>query len=491
MASKRYTTDDYDETVDLLSATEKAKHPKRHPVRIIFLSVLGVIIVAGLGFAARVFTSANSIFVREADQSVIGQISGLFTATKSDLRGYEEDRINLLLMGHGGPGHPGSYLSDTNILVSVQPSTSTVAMVSIPRDLAVEIPGHPAGKINNALAFGFQEGKGEELMIDAVESVTGQTVHYFVRVDFTGFEKVIDDLGGVTVNVEKNFYDPLFPNQSYGYAPVSFKAGEQTMDGERALQYARSRHGNNGEGSDFARSKRQQQILFAMKEKTLSAETLLNPASILAIVDDLGDHLATNMTIGELQELYQMLKNVSEDRVINEVIDSGSDGLLLSYISETTGAYLLSPKAGTDDFSEIQERITNIFTANPIKLEHARVDIQNGTRTAGLAREVSEDLERQGIIVGEISNAQLRDRTDTVIYIQTTDPKPETLKFLEQQFSATSTTVIPDWVQANAPTNSNTNSNTNASTKPADFILVVGERHEPVTPAPLPNTTVL
>lgn len=440
-------------------------------------------VVGGLGFSWRVLSSANGIFVHQADKTVLGQITGLFTSTTSDLRGYDEDRINIVLLGHGGPGHPGSNLSDTNILVSIKPSTKQVAMTSIPRDLAVDIPGHPSGKINNALAHGMQDGVGEQLMIDALENVTGQEVHYFARVDFTAFQEIIDDIGGVSITVDRAFYDPLFPNNSYGYEPTSFKAGTQTMDGKTALKFARSRHGNNGEGSDFARSQRQQKILFAMKEKVLSSQTLLNPATVVSIVDDLGEHMATDMSIAEMMELYGLIKDVESGAVINQVIDNTPDGLLYSYISEETGAYLLSPKAGYDDFSEIHLVVEQVFTGNPIQEERPVVEIQNGTRIAGLAGLAGEDLKPRGFTVQGISNASDRAQETTVIYVLGGGAKPESLATLEQFYDATSTTTVPPWVL---------DGRYDATLPAPDFIIVLGKRHSPIEQSESqPGTVVL
>lgn len=484
MSKKRYTQDDFEKDVDLLEAEKKATSPTKHRGRKIFFSILAAVILLGVGFSYRVFSSANSIFVNEGSRSVIGQITGLITGDSKDLRGWDDDRINIALFGHGGPGHPGSYLSDTNILVSVKPSTSQVSMVSIPRDLAVDIPGHPSGKMNNALAYGFQDGVGEELMIDVMENVTGQKIHYFARVDFTAFQEIIDDIGGVEVTVDRTFYDPLFPNNSYGYDPISFQAGTQTMDGETALKFARSRHGNNGEGSDFARSQRQQKILFAIKEKVLSSQTLLNPSTIIAIVDDLGDHMATNMSVGEVLDVYDLTKDIQGDDAINQVVDNSADGLLYSYVSETTGAYLLSPKAGYDNFSEIHTMIEQIFTGNPIHDERPVVEIQNGTRIAGLAGQTGQEVERVGFTVQHVGNADQRDLETTIIYELTETSKPESLTYLEQTYGAVSTTAVPDWVLSSRedPTQS----------EQPDFIVVLGKRHSPVNNADtLPSTTVL
>jgi len=195
------------------------------------------------------------------------------------MTGQQEDRINILLLGIGGSGHDGPYLSDTNIILSIKPSTNQVAMISVPRDLAAKMGNYGFRKINNANAFGEleQSGNGGEYARKVFEDTFNISLPYYARVDFAAFKELIDAVGGINVDVQRSFVDTAYPGPNDSFQTISFEAGPQHMDGERALIFTRSRHGSNGEGSDFARAKRQQIMLAAFKKKLLSSETFLNP----------------------------------------------------------------------------------------------------------------------------------------------------------------------------------------------------------------------
>jgi polyisoprenyl-teichoic acid--peptidoglycan teichoic acid transferase len=412
----------------------------------VYLSV--VLILVGLTFSYKVILSANSVIASSDIPSLLGQLKYFVVAPEDLIDGEKEDRVNVLLLGMGGAGHSGGYLADTIMIASVKPSTKEVAFISIPRDLFVPIPDHNWRKINNAYAFGYvddPESGGEKLMTEVIENITGLTIHYYGRADFEGFKKVIDDLGGVDVDVDRTFYDPLFPDDNYGYQPVSFQEGNNHFNGEKALQFARSRHGNNNEGSDFARSQRQQKILLALKDKLLSSSTLLNPSLILNVIGDLADHVRTNMEPWEMIKLYNTVKDVSVDQIIDEVIDNSPDGPLHS---ETTidGAYILRPNAGPDDFSEIKDIAQNIFNTEEtktVKRENATIEIHNGTKISGLAAKTAETLRTAGYNVVAIGNATEQNNETTTIYDLTGGTKPQTLETLKLEIGSDVASTVP------------------------------------------------
>jgi LCP family protein required for cell wall assembly len=431
----------------------KSKKPRRTRSFLgkFFIYLFVVLTLVGLTFSYKVILSANSVIASSDIPSLLGQLKYLVVEPEDLINGEKEDRINVLLLGMGGAGHSGGYLADTIMIASVKPSTKEVAFISIPRDLYVPIPDNGWRKINNAYAFGYNKNPkngGEELMIEVIEDITGLTIHYYGRVDFEGFRKVIDDIGGVDVYVERTFYDPLYPDYNYGYQPVSFQQGNNHLNGEKALQFARSRHGNNNEGSDFARSQRQQKILLAAKEKILSTSTLLNPTLILNIVDDLADHVRMNMEPWEMIKLYNMVKDVSADQIIDEVIDNSPDGPLHS---ETTidGAYILRPNAGPDDFSEIKEIAQNIFQVEETKTvtrENATIEIHNGTKITGLAAKTAETLRNAGYNVVAIGNAADQNNETTTIYDLTGGTKPQTLAALKLEIGSEIASTVPAYL---------------------------------------------
>ncbi|MDD5040607.1 MAG: LCP family protein [Patescibacteria group bacterium] len=478
---------------DLLKVTEPATkvdpsvyHTTKIPKRSSLLwrstvLLLVIVILIGIGFLAKAVLAINS--TNDASGKKIGffeQIKNLVVNPSDQLDGEKDDRINILLAGIGGAGHDGAYLADTIIVASIKPSTNEVAMLSIPRDLYVEIPGYGSRKINNALAFGQMKdsnGGGEALLAQTVESVIGIPIHYYARLDFEGFRKAIDDLGGVDITVDQSFSDSQYPDYNHGYQPISFTTGEQHMSGERALQYVRSRHGTNGEGSDFARSKRQQKVLLALKNKFFSLNSLVNPARIVSALDDLGDHNRTNLQIWEIVKIAKLAQNITSDSLITQVLETGPEGVLVSDMTED-GAYILRPKSG--DFSEIKYLVKNIFSENLIREENASIEVQNGTSVAGLATITAEWLRGMKYTVDKVGNAGVGTTYEkTTIYDLTGGAKPYTLVSLRNLLNATISPTLPPFMthgdlNYETLTGLDNATNVNPSSEDIDVVIVVG-----------------
>ncbi len=390
------------------------------------------------------------------------------------LIGEENDRINILLLGMGGKGHDGAFLTDTIILASFKPSTKQVALVSIPRDLYVPIDGYGWKKINHANAYGEAKnpGQGAYLAMDVVSKITGQNIPYYVRIDFNNFKKLIDDLGGVEVYVSPGFTDTQYPDGKHGVTTISFKEGQQKLDGERALQYARSRHGNNGQGSDFARSRRQMQIIMAVKDKILSPSILLNPNKLINLYNNLSANIQTNLEAWQVLRLAQLGKDLRASDIVTKVIDNGPNGLLRSYISET-GAYVLTTRSG--DFSELHDFFANIFqdentTTPAIQAQpKLKVAVLNGTYLPGLARQTAAKLEKLGFKIAHIGNAVERNYNKTTI-IAINQKEPQALRRLKQELSAQLTNELPLNLQEKILAD---NSDLNIITD-LDFIVILG-----------------
>lgn len=353
----------------------------------------------------------------------------------SPLSGIREDRINVLLLGIGGEGHDGPQLTDTIIIASIKPSTKQLAMISIPRDLEVMIPGYGKTKINFANAFGEKQtpGNGARVTVDVLAKTLNVPIHYVVRVDFHGFEEIIDTVGGVTIDVERSFTDSEYPAPKNLFQTVSFTKGVQTMDGKTALIYARSRHGNNGEGSDFARARRQQRVLLALKEKIFSFETLTSPMRIQQIMTTLKTHLMTTLSFTEIIEMVKLGRDLDHANIRTLVLDDSPNGFLIP-ATGTEGAFLLRPKTG--NFSAIQDAINNIFSsevtvAPPVHTPPQRepeltpvtvgdttvIEIQNGTWRAGLAARIKKRLNDKEFSNITIGNSNVRPVAESSIYL--------------------------------------------------------------------------
>lgn len=186
-----------------------------------------------------------------------GLVGGVFLAA------WQSGQLNVLILGQDRrPGETGPVRTDTLILGAFDPQQPQVALLSIPRDLWVDIPGQGANRINTAHYFGelTQPGFGPELTKQTIQNNFGLTPHGYVLVDFAGFVALVDALGGIEVDVPETIVDENYPTYDYGYTTIMIPAGPQHMDGETALIYARTRHAD----SDFGRSERQQQVLRAL-----------------------------------------------------------------------------------------------------------------------------------------------------------------------------------------------------------------------------------
>ncbi len=385
--------------------------------------VLGVIV----GFF--VLRTASS----EEGRYLIRNLATLITSGDRPLRGERDDRINILLLGIGGNGHEGPLLADTVLLASYKPSTRQLALVSLPRDLQVPIPGIGLNKINAAYALSeaAAAGQGGPVTSQVAANVLGVPIHYYLRLDFTGFVTLIDQIGGVTVQVAAPIDDEFYPIPGQENAPdperfehLVIPAGTRTFDGALALKYVRSRKGRGIEGSDFARSRRQMQVLLAIRDRVLSFDTLLHPGRVSSLISAVREHLDTNLQPWELLRLQSFSRSVNLDDVRSVVLDDGPSGALVAGTSPG-GAYVLLPRNG--DFTGLHAIAANLFASStpgllgatkPANAQAAvaRIEIHNGTTVNGLAAKTLDYLDRRGYEVVGIDNAPVQTYQRTVLY---------------------------------------------------------------------------
>jgi len=416
---------------------------------------------------------------------VIGQIKHFVESSTSPLKGEDRGRINIALLGIGGKGHDGGELTDTIIASSLDLGAKKTAMVSIPRDLVVPIDNTLGWrKINNVNAYAerAQPGSGGLAASQAISTVLEAPIDYYVKIDFNGFVKIVDELGGINICVDRTFDDYTYPaagqedNPNYNsrFEHLHFEAGCQTMDGTTALKYARSRHAYGPEGTDFARAARQQKAIAAIKDKALSRETIFSPKKILNIITDLSDHIQTNLTLIEMTKLWGLVKDIKAEDIITRVLDNSPAGLLMDSVGED-GAYTLVPRAG--NFSELQYLYKNIFQSAPVDTkakvgeERARIQILNGTWINGLASRTAIDLEKYGFVVVGTANCSKQDYEKSVIYDLTFGNKKESLKLLKEKTNANVSFTLPDWLKEELSRGSNSST---IKVQP-DLILIVGQ----------------
>lgn len=381
---------------------------------------------------------------------------------KKDILTNDRDRINVLLMGMGGEGHDGPYLTDTIILLSLKPSTKQTAMISIPRDLVIKYSDGYYPRINEiyTLAIKNQVLDPAAYTAELIGTAFNQPIDYYAVIDFSGFQNIVDYLGGVELIVDNAFTDYQYPTNDHKYQTISFTAGAQTMDGLTALQFARSRHGNNGEGSDFARSRRQQKVIMAVKDKILSYNLLLNPYKLNRLYTMLRQYIKTNIDIDTAFSFYGLSKDLNSTNIIQKNIDDGPDGLLTSVITEQ-GAYVLQPK---NNYTDLQAFVDTIFQDNIATSENAIIDIQNGTNISGLAYTIAQKLKERGINNSSYHNAATRDYQQTIIYDLSKGEKEKTKTILQK--------ILPQATFTN--TSPVTNSNTQLPDS-VDFVIILGQ----------------
>ena len=448
------TVDFLKEKYQLAPTRTKTKRGKK--TRKLLGAFVAVIALGGLLFSYRVAQTPIDESPDDGHFSFFSSVRNLVTSGDKELIGEQDDRINILLLGHGGAGHAGPELTDTIIFSSFRPSTSEIGMMSIPRDLIVPIPGYGYRKINHVNAYGElnESGSGPAAASDVIGELVDQEVHYYVKVDFDGFEKLIDAVGGVDVHVDNSFTDYTYPTKDDLVQTVTFEEGWHHMDGETALQFSRSRHGTNGEGSDFARSARQQKVILAVKEKVLSPAVLLSPGRLNKMVELFQQSVETNLTFWEMIKIAGYAPDIQSDNVNHYVLDASPASPL--YSSNINGAYVLLPKR--DDWSEVRSIASNLFTAEggralaeePSILEGktAAIEIQNGTSIPGLAFETSQLLVSSGFDVQQVANADSRDYDKTIIYDLTEGEKTDELAILKDFFEADVAMSATGWIFA-------------------------------------------
>jgi len=266
--------------------------------------------------------------------------------------GLKHDRLNIVFIGIGGDNHPShDKLADSIMLVSLKPSTRQAAIVSVPRDLWVPISSHGTHRINYAHAIGEQSGYPGEvpgLLCDTVAAVFGQPVHAFVRIDFSAFEKIVDDLGGIDVYCQRGFYDYLFKD--------GFAQGWHHLSGKRALAYARYRYVIGPEGDNFAREMRQQQVVNAVKSK-LQNVTPQQATHLLAAISTLSNATETNLTTGQMISLYSTFHNIDPRNVRHVSLKPLTTTFEVTRLAEPGQA--VRPRTG--NYGEVQAVMRDIF----------------------------------------------------------------------------------------------------------------------------------
>ncbi len=431
------------------------KKKKRWWLRVLLVLLFIGLAVAGY-FGYRTYRSLHNVIQKNTGVAAEGLKTENVAIEK--LKGEGDGRVNILLLGVGDQGHAGEQLSDTLIVASYDPKTKDVAMLSIPRDLYVKIPGNGFSKINGAHAFGEQtkKGGGPELAKQTVSQVLGIPIHYYIRTDFTALKQAVDTVGGVDLNVTESLIDPDYPcerneGKVCGY---SILAGQQHFNGSAALKYVRCRKGNCGD--DYGRAKRQQDVLVALRQKASKLNILTNPAKITEILDIVGDNVRTDLQLWELERLTQVARETDPLKITNKVLDNSTTNLVKN--SQIGDASVVIPAAGIGNYSAIQAFVRSIFVDGYIKQEAATLQVENGTTVANKGKLVTELLKSYNYNVISTVPADVATYKKTQIIDMTEGKKPYTIQYLEKRFGVKASVQAP--VEGTPP--------------PADIRIIVG-----------------
>lgn len=444
--------------------------PRRNRLRTTILLVLTLLFLVGGLLSAKVLNVGKNVL--SPDRSIFAQLTDLLFRGNRTLAGEKENRINILLIAIGGKGHKGENLADTIMVASMRPKEKDVALLSIPRDLYVQIPDASVyTKINAVHAYreNAQRGEGPLLLKQKVEDITGIPLHYYARVDFTAFKQIVDEIGGVDITIKEGFFDY--------WHKISFPAGTEHMNGERALAYARARYVEGPQGGDFKRAERQQQLLLAIRNKILSVNTAFDLRAVSGILDALGDNVATNFQLWEFKRLFELARDIPREQIRSAVLTTGPKGLLIggTEILEGKPASILRPRLGLEKYDEIRDLAAHIFertamspapstdapapTAAPatptpspspsstpasVTTEKPTVDVRNGTTVTGYAGRVKAALEGKAFTITDVGNATKRDRTTTIVVDRSGGKKPKSLDALLDALDVKTAVTFPD-----------------------------------------------
>ena len=418
---------------DTLNKKDFTPPPKYKPTRFqkikngitkkrIFVAFLGLLIVLFIWFGGRMLYNAQRIFG--------GSIFSFFSNTK--LKGEDSGRVNILLAGNSSDdlGHQGGQLTDSIMILSIDTRNNKAFMLSVPRDLYVDIGRSGYGKINSAYVVGEQNkfsypgyakgGMGQLEQI--IENKFGLKMHYFALVNYNALKEAVDSVGGIDVVINskdpRGLYDPNI-DWTNRKPLVKLTNGPHRLNGQQALNLARARgdaYNSYGfAGSDFDRTSNQRMMLLALKNKATSSSVLANPAKLADLSDAIGKNVSTDLKASQLKRLYTLTKKIDSGNVKSLSLNEANGKQLLKSYTAPGGQSTLIPALGLNDYTDIQSFILQQTSNNPIIQENASVVVLNGTDYDGLGSSQKTELSKKRIRVIKVGDAGKNYSTSQVI----------------------------------------------------------------------------
>jgi LCP family protein required for cell wall assembly len=385
---------------------ERPRRRRRLPTLLLGgAALVALVAIWGLwGWAGSTLRAIEQVDPRQA----AAPAAGAPAVAREDLPATLQEPFNVLLVGVDRRDNPEEGVrGDTLILVHVNPAAGWAGMLSIPRDSVVQIPNVGMRKINYAYTYGFNnpellygagtppEAAGGALAAETVALFLGVKVDYIAQVDFRGFQRVVDTIGGITVDVARPILDPSYPTEDYGYERLYIPAGLQLMDGATALRYARTRHSS----SDFDRSARQQQVLRAILDE-VRARGLLSQAALLpGLARDLQASVSTTLPLSDLETLAGLA-----------AVAQGLDPGRIISLSLNPNDVRIAAESGSDIFwdqNDVLAQVGRLLAgpAQPGAEPPSRVQVLNGAGVQGLATRITRRLAGQGFPMNDPGDA--------------------------------------------------------------------------------------
>lgn len=426
------------------------------------LAVLIVVVLIGGWLGSKFIHDIDKVF----GGNLASNIASLFDTTR--LNGEASGRVNILLAGDSAddPGHQGADLTDSIMVVSIDTKNHTAFLLSVPRDLWVNIPNQGYEKINAAnevTSFnqpGYPSG-GMGQLEQLVSKDLGIPIDYYALIDYTAFRDSVNAVGGIRIDIQSP--DPRGLYDSFTH--LKLPNGWVTLDGQQALNLARAR-GDDVAGdisygfpeSDFTRTQYQREMLIALEQKAGTIGVVSNPVKIGQLFDSVGNNVQTDLTLADIIRLDQISKGINFAKVQSLSYSyGGTNPLLTGYTDPSSGQEALIPTAGIGNYSQMQQYYLKLTSTNPVVKESASVVILNGGNTSGLAKAYEEDIAPKGIDVTSVADASEIYPT-TEIMDNSAGKDPATKQLLETIFG---NKVVPN--------------NADLNETGANFVVILGE----------------
>jgi len=443
------------------SLKKKLSIPYKKIVKRTSLIIVGVALVIGGWLGWKIYSDAVKVTGNKNPLALLGLFDN--TPLKET-----DGRVNILVAGYSAddPGHDGADLTDSIMILSIDPTNHTAFMLSIPRDMWVDIPGSGYQKINAAYEDGAAENFSQEgytnggmgLLEEVVQQDFGIQSDYSVLVNYTAFRDLVNAVGGINIDIQSSDSRGIYDSNT----GINLPNGEATLDGNTALALARSRGDGYGSygfpDSDFDRTMYQRLMLLAIKDKATSTSVISNPIKVGQLADAIGNNVQTNMSLDEMVSFAKLMDKINDSNIKSVGLNSINGQDLVTDYMTSDGEDALIPTSGIDNYSQIQIAVQKLLQSNnQVLQESASVVLLNGTETDGLAAQQQTVLATDGVSAS--TGDAPTDYSETTIIDNSNGSKPATLKLLESIYG----------------NNISTDSNLSAQYSSDDFIVILGQ----------------